>query len=50
MASDETLEILGDETLMAELRRSIREAEAGESVPWEAVRAELGLGDAENPD
>jgi PHD/YefM family antitoxin component YafN of YafNO toxin-antitoxin module len=40
---EETLEILGDEDLMTELRRSLREAEAGETVPWETVKADLGL-------
>jgi prevent-host-death family protein len=38
-----TLEILGDEELTAELRRSLREAEAGETVPWDEVKADLGL-------
>lgn len=40
---EETLEILGDEELMVELRRSLREAEAGESIPWETVKADLDL-------
>lgn len=40
---EETLEILGDEELTAELRRSLREAEAGKTVAWESVKADLGL-------
>ncbi len=37
----ETLEIMGDEDLMAALRRAIREAEEGKTVPWESVKAKL---------
>ena len=40
---EETLAILGDEELTAELRQSLREAEAGETIPWETVKADLGL-------
>lgn len=39
----ETLEIMGDEELMAALRQSIREAEEGKGIPWEAVKAEMRL-------
>jgi antitoxin YefM len=39
---EETLEILGDEELMAALRQSLAEAAAGQTVPWEEVKAELG--------
>lgn len=39
----ETLEIQEDEDLMAELARSLQEAEVGETIPWEAVKAELDL-------
>ena len=39
----ETLEIMGDEELMAALRRGIKEAAEGETVPWETVKEELGL-------
>lgn len=39
----ETLEILGDEELMADLRQGIKEAEEGKGIPWEQVKAELGL-------
>lgn len=37
----ETLEVLGDETLMAALRQSIREADQGHLIPWDEVKAEL---------
>ena len=39
----ETLEILGDEDLMKALRRSVREARAGRTMPWEKVKRDLGL-------
>lgn len=39
----ETLEILGDEDQMAELRRGIRDVEAGRTVSLEALKADLGL-------
>jgi len=35
----ETLEILGDEDLMAALRQSIKEMESEELIPWDEVRA-----------
>jgi antitoxin YefM len=38
----ETLEILGDEEQMAELRQSIQEAAEGKGESWEAVKKELG--------
>jgi antitoxin YefM len=38
----ETLEILGDEEQMAELRQSIQEAAEGKGESWEAVKRELG--------
>lgn len=37
----ETLEILGDEELMAALRQSIKEASKGKAIPWERARQEL---------
>ena len=37
----ETLEVLSDEDLMAALRQSIREADDGQVIPWDAVKAEL---------
>ena len=39
----ETLEVLADEELMAALRRSLEELSAGETIPWETVKAELDL-------
>ena len=39
----ETLEILGDATLMRDLRRSIKEARAGRMTPWEKVKRDLHL-------
>lgn len=39
----ETLEILGDEALMRGLRKSIKEARAGQTIPWERVKRELDL-------
>lgn len=39
----ETLEVMGDEELMAALRRSIEEVAAGKGIPWETVKADLGL-------
>ena len=38
----ETLEIMGDEELMAALRQSIKEAESGKGIPWEQVKRKLG--------
>lgn len=39
----ETLEILGDEQLVAALRQSVREAAEGKLISWEDAKAELGL-------
>ncbi len=39
----ETLEVLSDPEAMAAIRVSNEEAAAGQSVPWEQVKAELGL-------
>lgn len=36
----ETLEIMGDEDLMASLRQGIREMQEGKLIPWEDVKAE----------
>lgn len=38
----ETLEIMGDEDLMAALRKGIREVDEGKTIPWETVKAKLG--------
>lgn len=37
----ETLEVMADKDLMAELRQSIREMEAGETISWEDAKLEL---------
>ena len=39
----ETLDILGDDDLMADLRQGIKEAEAGKGIPWEHAKRKLGL-------
>ncbi len=39
----ETLEILGDEKMMAALRQGIREAAAGKHIPWEKAKRKLRL-------
>lgn len=40
----ETLEIMQDEELMASFREGVEELEKGETVAWEDVQRELGLG------
>ncbi len=40
---EETLEILLDNDFLTALRTSLREAERGELIPWEKVKAELDL-------
>lgn len=39
----ETLEVMGDPELMAALRQSLQEAKEGKTIPWETVKAKLGL-------
>jgi len=39
----ETLEIMGDEKLMAALRQGIREAGEGKGVSWEKAKEKLGF-------
>ena len=39
----ETLEIMSDPELMAAIRISLEQAERGEVIPWEQVKAELDL-------
>jgi prevent-host-death family protein len=41
-ALEETLEILGDEALMMQLRKSIEELKAGQLIPWEETGAGAG--------
>ncbi len=42
-AVTETLEVMEDQELLAQLRQSIREMDSGALVPWEDARKELGL-------
>jgi PHD/YefM family antitoxin component YafN of YafNO toxin-antitoxin module len=37
----ETLDILGHEDLMRELRHSLREAEEGQLIPWDTIKEDL---------
>ncbi len=39
----ETLEIMGDEKMMADFRRGVREAAEGKLIPWEKGKRKLGL-------
>ncbi len=39
----ETLEVLGDVTLMRALRRSLKEVRTGKTMPWEKVKQDLRL-------
>ncbi len=39
----ETLEVLGDVTLMQALRRSLKEVRSGKTIPWEKVKQDLRL-------
>lgn len=39
----ETLEIVGDEKLLSDLRQGIREVQAGKTVPWAKVKKRLRL-------
>jgi len=39
----ETLEVMGDNELRAQLRQSIEEMEKGEAIPWDKAKLELGL-------
>ena len=41
-ALTETLEIMSDKRLMANLRRSLRDVKAGRLIPWEDVKRKLG--------
>jgi antitoxin YefM len=37
----ETLEVLGDEELMGDLRQAIRELSSGKAIDWERAKKEL---------
>ena len=39
----ETLEVMADDALMSELRRSIKEAKQSKLIPWEQVKRKLKL-------
>lgn len=39
----ETLEVMGDKELMAQLRQSIEELDSGTLISWQDARKELGL-------
>lgn len=39
----ETLEVLGDEDLMKDLRTSIKEMRAGKVIAWDKAKKQLGL-------
>ena len=39
----ETLEVLGDEKLTGELRKSIKEMKAGKVIPWDKAKKDLGI-------
>lgn len=40
-AVSETLEVLGDQQLMTQLRQSIEELKADRAIPWEEAQREL---------
>jgi len=42
-AVSETLEVMGDKELMAQLRQSILEMDSGKLIPWKDAKQELGL-------
>jgi len=42
-AVSETLEVMGDKELMAQLRQSILEIDSGKLIPWKDAIQELGL-------
>jgi PHD/YefM family antitoxin component YafN of YafNO toxin-antitoxin module len=39
----ETLEILGDDEAVGQLRRSIKEVKEGKAIPWKDARSRLGI-------
>lgn len=42
-AISETLEVMGDKELMAQLSESIVEIDSGKLIPWQDAKQELGL-------
>ena len=39
----ETLEVMGDKELRAQLRQSIEEMQTGQAIPWDEAKRDLGL-------
>jgi hypothetical protein len=39
----ETLEVMGDEELLGQLRQSVREMDSGMLIPWQDAKQEFGL-------
>ncbi len=39
----ETLEVINDEELMIQLRRSIKELKEGKAIPWDEAKRKKGL-------
>lgn len=39
----ETLEVMGDKELRAQLRQSIEEMEKGKAIPWDEAKRKLGV-------
>ena len=42
-AISETLEVMGDKELMAQLSQSVSEIDSGKLIPWQDAKQELGL-------
>ena len=42
-AISETLEVMGDKELMAQLSQSILEIDSGKLIPWQDAKQDLGL-------
>lgn len=42
-AVSETLEVMGNKELMAQLRQSIQEMDSGKLISWQDAKQELGL-------
>jgi PHD/YefM family antitoxin component YafN of YafNO toxin-antitoxin module len=39
----ETMEVMSDKKLMADFRKGVKELKQGRGIPWEKVKADLGL-------
>jgi len=42
-AVSETLEVMGDKEMMAQLRQSVQDIDSGKLVSWQDAKQELGL-------